>query len=327
MRVLRGLPLLATLLLVAACQSFTVGYKQKEAHSLASVADPFQQTLFEGYNKLADEQYGENDYWNSDDFYRKAIAAARGEEVGPEDPERWTLTDADRQQVVAMRQQVVAFIAANKGANPQAAAREQLSFDCWIEELSEKEYGDAEMCKPKLGIADRGITGDCAANPDGRDANGRLCQEAVIYFAFDRYDLLNPGEDKDRKQTAAAQAQVLDLIVRQARTLKPARIDIVGRADAAGPEDYNYGLSECRAQAVATELKKRGLPPVEIRSIPLGKTDLVVPTADGVRDPANRVVMLAYQSDAGAPLAHQPAAKPKKDLFGCGTKHKLPPAK
>src|SRR5215469_16480102 len=324
MRVLRALPLLATLLLVAACQSFSVGYKQREARSLTPAADPFQQTLYDGYMKLADEQYGENDYWNSDDFYRKAIAAAHGEAVGPEDSARWTLTDADRRQVEALRPQLIAWVAANKATNPQAAAREQVNFDCWIEELSEKEYGDAEMCKPKMVIADRGISADCTANPDGRDANGRLCQEAVIYFAFDRYDLLNAGEDNDRKQTAAAQAQVLDLILRQVRTLKPARIDIVGRADAAGPEDYNYGLSECRAQAVAMELKKRGLPPVEIRTVPLGKTDLVVPTPDGVRDPANRVVMLAYQDNASAPLAHLPAPKPKKDLFGCGTRHKLP---
>ena len=160
-----------------------------------------------------------------------------------------------------------------------------------------------------------------AANPNGMDASGKLCQEGVVYFAWDRYDLLNPRET-DRKQTVDAQAAALDLIVRQVNTIKPARIDVIGRADASGPEDYNYGLSECRARSVADALKARGVPAgVDIRTIPLGKTDLVVPTADGVRDPANRVVMVAYQTDRNAPPARPPAPAPKKDLFGCGGAH------
>ncbi|HEX3498648.1 MAG TPA: OmpA family protein [Stellaceae bacterium] len=164
----------------------------------------------------------------------------------------------------------------------------------------------------------------CAANPNGLDANGKLCQEGVVYFAWDRYDLLNPRET-DRKQTVDAQAAALDLIVRQVNTIKPARIDVIGHASASGPEDYNYGLSECRARTVADALRARGLPAgIDIRTIALGKTDLVVPTADGIRDPANRVVMVAYQTDRNAPPARQPAPPPKKDLFNCGgPKHPL----
>jgi len=61
-------------------------------------------------------------------------------------------------------------------------------------------------------------------------------------------------------------------MVRQIQTIKPARIDVIGRADASGPEDYNYGLSECRARSVADALKARGAPAgIDVRIIPLGK--------------------------------------------------------
>src|SRR6266851_5641141 len=126
-------------------------------------------------------------------------------------------------------------------------------------QYAEGEYADAAACKPGVPIAQAPPVVGCTANPNGLDANGKLCQEGVVYFAWDRYDLLNPRET-DRNQTVDAQAAALDLIVRQVNTIKPARIDVVGRADASGPEDYNYGLSECRARSVADALKARGVP-------------------------------------------------------------------
>src|SRR6266852_5118907 len=206
------------------------------------------------------------------------------------------------------------------GANQYAEA------DYRSSDIYYREYADAAACKPGLAVAaaPAPVAVGCA-DPNGMDQTGKLCQEGVVYFAWDRYDLLNPRET-DRKQTVEAQAAALDLMVRQIQTIKPARIDVIGRADASGPEDYNYGLSECRARSVADALRARGLPAgIDIRTIPLGKTDLIVPTADGVRDPANRVVMVAYQTDRNAPPARQPAAAPKKDLFGCGTRHPYPP--
>ena len=326
---IRLIPFLAAALLVAGCSSFRVGPDQMAANRIGAVQDPFHATLVNGYKSLGVNQYAEADYVSSDIYYRKAQAAAGGGAVPLEDHANWTLADADRQDVVAMRPGLQSWIDANSQRDPQGTANQQLKFDCWIEELHEGEYADAAACKPGIAVAQAAQVvqpASCAANPNGMDPSGKLCQEGVVYFAWDRYDLLNPSENADRKQTVDAQAAALDLIVRQANTIKPARIDVIGRADASGPEDYNYGLSECRARTVADALKARGLPAgIDIRTIPLGKTDLIVPTADGVRDPANRVVMVAYQTDRSAPPARQPAAPPKKDLFGCGTRHPYPP--
>ena len=99
----------------------------------------------------------------------------------------------------------------------------------------------------------------------------------------------------------------------------PNMIDMMGRTDAAGPDAYNNGHSDCRAQSVVAELKVRGLPAsVETRIVPMGKTDLIVPTRDEVRKPQNRVVMVADQTSNNAPLAAQPDAAPKQDVCGCG---------
>jgi hypothetical protein len=65
---------------------------------------------------------------------------------------------------------------------------------------------------------------------------------------------------------------------------------------------------------------------VETRIIPMGQTDLILPTGDGVREAQNRVVMVAYQTDRNAPSAARPEMAPKQDAFGCGTsRNPFPP--
>jgi len=312
-------------MLVASCSSFTVGPNRDRAEAIKGVSDPVRAALVNGYKGLGANQYAEADYVSADIYYRKAADAAAGRPVPLEDPANWTLADVDRQQVAAMRPGLQSWIDTNSQRDPQGTAAQQLKFDCWIEELHEGEYADANACKPGALAQPAPVAVGCA-DPAGIDQNGKLCQEGVIYSAWDRYDLLNPRET-DRQQSVDAQAAALDLMVRQVQTIKPARIDVIGRADASGPEDYNYGLSECRARSVADALKARGAPAgIDVRIIPLGKTDLIVPTPDGVRDPANRVVAAAYQTDRNAPPARNPAPKPKKDLFNCGgPRHPIPP--
>jgi outer membrane protein OmpA-like peptidoglycan-associated protein len=50
------------------------------------------------------------------------------------------------------------------------------------------------------------------------------------------------------------------------------------------------GLSIRRANTVATELVKDGVPKAAIAIEGFGQTHLLVPTADGVREPQNRRV-------------------------------------
>ena len=49
-----------------------------------------------------------------------------------------------------------------------------------------------------------------------------------------------------------------------------------------------------RAESVAAELEAKGVPSSEIEIVAKGKRDLLVPTADGVREPQNRRVQIVF---------------------------------
>jgi outer membrane protein OmpA-like peptidoglycan-associated protein len=68
------------------------------------------------------------------------------------------------------------------------------------------------------------------------------------------------------------------------------RIEVNGYTDTSGTVQYNQGLSVRRAQAVAAELVKDGVPKAAIGIQGFGETKLLVPTGPGVREPQNRRV-------------------------------------
>lgn len=346
------LPCLAVAMLAGACSdigpSFVVGGDQDRARALPPVADPFQQALVDGYTKNADDEYYQGNYRTADLYYLKAIATANGQNTVMEQPSFWTvatgdraqgLHGADKQSAENMRANLAPWILANRHSNPQAAAVQQLKYDCWIEQMSEQQYDQAAICGPTMQVAaatapapvvappPASTASLCMQDPSGYNESGTLCRVSVVKFAFDRYGLLQPGQDSVGGQTAADQDASLDQILSQVKSIKPARIDVMGRTDSSGTDAYNYGLSDCRARSVVAALRARGLPAsVETRIIPMGQTDLILPTGDGVREAQNRVVMVAYQTDRNAPLAARPEVAPRQDAFGCGTsRHPFPP--
>jgi OmpA-OmpF porin, OOP family len=68
------------------------------------------------------------------------------------------------------------------------------------------------------------------------------------------------------------------------------RIEVNGYTDTSGKPQYNQGLSVRRAQAVAAELTRNGVPPSAITAQGFGDTNLLVSTGPGVREPQNRRV-------------------------------------
>jgi outer membrane protein OmpA-like peptidoglycan-associated protein/opacity protein-like surface antigen len=68
------------------------------------------------------------------------------------------------------------------------------------------------------------------------------------------------------------------------------QIEVNGYTDTSGTPQYNMGLSIRRANAVAAELVKDGVPRNVIAIHGFGETHLLVPTGPGVREPQNRRV-------------------------------------
>jgi outer membrane protein OmpA-like peptidoglycan-associated protein len=100
----------------------------------------------------------------------------------------------------------------------------------------------------------------------------------LVFFDWDRADLT------DRARQIIAEA------ANNARTVGSTRIEVQGHADRTGSAAYNQRLSVRRAEAVAAELVRRGIPRDQMSIQGFGFDRPLVPTAMGVREPQNRRV-------------------------------------
>jgi len=73
------------------------------------------------------------------------------------------------------------------------------------------------------------------------------------------------------------------------------RIEVNGYTDTSGTPRYNQGLSVRRADAVAGELVRNGVPRESISVTGFGDTHLLVSTGPGVREPQNRRVEIVIR--------------------------------
>lgn len=98
--------------------------------------------------------------------------------------------------------------------------------------------------------------------------------------------------------SAALSARARDIIaeaVRNSPKVEHTRLEVTGHADRTGAAPYNLALSLRRAQAVAQEVEKWGIPERAIEVRAEGDAKPLVPTAAGVREPQNRVVEIVYR--------------------------------
>ena len=101
--------------------------------------------------------------------------------------------------------------------------------------------------------------------------------------------------DFDRSTITEAAARVIQAAAGVVRSGGVAHITVTGHTDTVGTARYNQALSERRAASVKTELVGDGVSGGEISTIGVGKSGLLVPTADGVREPQNRRAVIELQ--------------------------------
>ena len=94
--------------------------------------------------------------------------------------------------------------------------------------------------------------------------------------------------DFNKSDITAAAAKVIQAAADTVNSGGFAHIDVTGHTDTVGSAAYNQGLSERRAAAVKAQLVADGVATTEISTRGVGKTGLLVPTADGVREAQNR---------------------------------------
>jgi iron complex outermembrane receptor protein len=104
----------------------------------------------------------------------------------------------------------------------------------------------------------------------------------LVFFDFNKSDLTS---------------QAVTIVDQAAKNAGPAHVTeltVTGHTDTVGSDAYNMRLSRRRAESVAAQLEKDGIASSEIEIVAKGKRDLLVPTADGVKEPQNRRVQIVY---------------------------------
>jgi OOP family OmpA-OmpF porin len=100
----------------------------------------------------------------------------------------------------------------------------------------------------------------------------------LVFFDWDKAELT------DRAKSIVKEA------ADNSTRVQVTRIEVNGYTDTSGTPRYNQGLSVRRAQAVAGELVRDGVPQNVINIQGFGDTHLLVATGPGVREPQNRRV-------------------------------------
>lgn len=96
--------------------------------------------------------------------------------------------------------------------------------------------------------------------------------------------------DWDKATLTDRARQIIREAADNSRRVQYTQIEVNGYTDTSGTPKYNMGLSIRRAENVAAELVRDGVPRSSIAIRGFGETHLLVPTGPGVREPQNRRV-------------------------------------
>jgi outer membrane protein OmpA-like peptidoglycan-associated protein len=110
-----------------------------------------------------------------------------------------------------------------------------------------------------------------------------LPDDGQVHFAFDKSNL-------SPEALAAINDMIFDIKDRELQGIK-----VVGHTDTVGPQDYNLALSERRAESVAQELVKQGVPVGLITTDGVGMNDLQVQTPPNTPSEANRRAVIQFE--------------------------------
>jgi OOP family OmpA-OmpF porin len=244
----------------------------------------FNQALASDYADYANSLHQDKNYVDVDYFSRKGLAAAKGATVPPEDQSRFLIPlevpEQFRSQLADGRGRLVNAL--NGGAAeraPGVAARAQVSYDCWVNGMEDNwEAASKGTCRKQFETAM-----DQLENRRAAVTAPNMAREFRVYFDFNQAQL---GPDAQ---------QILQRVAEQAKQDPNLRVVVVGKADRTGSDAYNLTLSQRRADAVRQLLVRAGVPAGNIDARWVGEREPPVPTAQGVREPRNRVVEIAQQ--------------------------------
>ena len=274
-------------LMVAACSTFPGStYELEELRSVKPVGSPFTQALTAEYKAFAEAEMREYDWLNSQLFARKGLQAAQGTAVEPEDPSNWSIDDKKAEaDIIAGRKRLMEMLTTSAPSrSPALTATAQVKYECWVEQQDEGWETDAiAACRNDFMAAldALGAPGKPAAAAAPAPAATAARQEQFLLF----FDFNSPVVSHDA-------SRILAEVVKMAKTRDYRKLVIVGHTDTSGSAAYNAQLALRRAEAVKKALVAAGLPADRMFAEGRGKSEPLVSTGDGVKEPQNRRVVV-----------------------------------
>jgi outer membrane protein OmpA-like peptidoglycan-associated protein len=101
-------------------------------------------------------------------------------------------------------------------------------------------------------------------------------RQFIVFFGFNKYNLTSEA------------LRVISEAVVAAKETGSATVLITGHTDTVGSNGYNQRLSMRRSNVVKAEMVRQGVAPGQIQATGKGELELLVQTADGVKEPQNR---------------------------------------
>lgn len=271
MKFLKTATALSVLPLLAACAS---NWDVDGAKMAANDGSAFQKELQSEYARLAGMERDEGDWADARLFVGKALASTKGEIDPQMMSERRIPEDKVAEMAAAREKLMAAYAAGGKTATPQAAARAQAGFDCWMQEQEENfQPDDIAACKKyfEAGLADMGM----------KKPMVMAMEDIVVYFDFNSA-MLN-DDAKSMVVKAAMMGRGSDALM------------VEGHTDTKGNAAYNESLALKRAEAVSEFLKAHGISAGSIRVAASGEKMNAVTTGDDVEEARNRRVTIKFK--------------------------------
>lgn len=255
----------------------------KDAQTMSPTGSGFETALYQGYLEQANKEnqpYGEyaKDKVNRDEYARRAMAAAQGQRVLPEQVGVRNIPGSTVGEANDGRDRLIAALDGSATTKvPGDAANAQVMFDCWLEQLEENyQPDDIAACRSgfyrSLEIAEAAV----APPPPPPPPPVVEAPPFLVFFDWDEYVV-----------TPEAMA-IIERTVQQAKKSGADAVQIIGHTDSSGAASYNSTLSRSRADAVKNALMSQGIGADTVSVEGRGESDPLVSTGDGVREPQNR---------------------------------------
>lgn len=298
MKILRGFTLVGFIALLGACGNFHEMSEVQALNDTQAVGSPFTQRLTSEYRDFVNSEMDVmHDHADSLHFARKGLASARGDVVMPEPVTDWNVEAGPFEELSSARARLVnVFDLGSRELQPDISAVAQARFDCWIEQQEEGfQTNDINTCRNEfieaLNQLEAAIPAQAAPiaepeQPFDVNASEPMKPENAMYLVFFDFD----------QSTLGAGAQtVLDSVAQEISGRSVNVLNIVGHADTSGSKAYNRKLAMKRSNAVRDALIQRGIDANMVQVDSRGEDDLMVQTADNVREPGNRRAQITFE--------------------------------